>query len=435
MSRRVPSGRSAPFGSLVTWLLVAAFVLSATTADARKKSGEEAEEERVGVNTVVAEKLLEAYELLQADEADRALALVDKLAKRRRLGPPERAQIHRFRGYIYVTKGMPEKAAGEFETALAQKALDRSAAQAMMYSLAQIYTQIGQYDRALAVIDTWFAGEQSPKPDAFYLKAMILVQQENFEAALEPARTAVEQSPAPKESWLQLLVAIYSNLRDFPNVAATLERLIALSPGKGLYWVQLAAVEHFLERDAKAAATMRLADEGELLAKDAEFRQLARLLFLREMPFECARVIEQGISAGQIEADADSYQLLANCYLAAREQDKAIEPLAKAGELAPDAQMYMLLGQLHLQRDRFEPALDALRKALPKAKPEQRGSVQLLMGVAQLGAENLDEAEKSFRAALADESVRRAAESYLKHVEEMRARGDDAKPLQTASTD
>jgi tetratricopeptide (TPR) repeat protein len=123
---------------------------------------------------------------------------------------------------------------------------------------------------------------------------------------------------------------------------------------------------------------------------------------------------------------------MSNCLIAAREHDLALEPLAKAGELAPDGEMYMLLGQMHLQRDRFEPALDALEKALAKAKPEQRGSVQLLIGVAQLGSEKLDDAERSFRAASGDKKVHDAAESYLKFLQDPRLRTQQEEMLRQA---
>jgi tetratricopeptide (TPR) repeat protein len=114
--------------------------------------------------------------------------------------------------------------------------------------------------------------------------------------------------------------------------------------------------------------------------------------------------------------------MLSNCYIAAREHDRALEPLAKAGELAEDGEMYMLLGQLHLQRERYEPALEVLSKALAKSKPEQRGSVQLLIGVAQLGSNRFDEAERAFRAASADPKVGDAARRYLEFVEAERLR-------------
>lgn len=392
-----------------------------------------AERKSVGISKPVAEKLLAAYELLQSDEYDRSLAIVDDLAGRRRLSAPEVAQIHRFRGYIYVNKGMSERAAEEFEKSLAQQALDASAEQVMIYSLAQIYTQLGKYDRALALIDTWFQAEQDPKPDAWYLKAMILVQQEKFALAVEPAERAIGMSPEPRESWLALLVVIYSQLKDYPKVATALERLIAVSPGKPQYWVQLAAVHKHLEREPRALATMQLAYGAELLDDDKELRQLARLLFLRQQPHECAQVIEMGIASQVVKPDAEAYRLMSNCYIAARDAEKALEPLAKAGELASDGEMYMLLGQMYLQSERFAPAIDALGKALSKSKPEQRGSVQLLIGVAQLGSERFEEAERSFRYASTDEKVRRAAESYLKFLAEQRIRHEQQQAQRPSS--
>jgi hypothetical protein len=87
-----------------------------------------------------------------------------------------------------------------------------------------------------------------------------------------------------------------------------------------------------------------------------------------------------------------------------------------------------------LQRERFAPAIDALQKGLAKSKPERRGSAQLLIGVAQLGSEHFDAAERAFRAAQSDEKVRHAAESYLKYLDEQRARRVGQESLQTASS-
>jgi len=186
--------------------------------------------------------------------------------------------------------------------------------------------------------------------------------------------------------------------------------------------VQLAAVQNHLQQDEKALATLRLADQARLLKDDRDFRQLSRMLFIRDLPYQCASEVEAAISDGRLVADAESYRMLSNCYIAARENDRALGPLAKAGELSPDGEMYMLLGQMHLQRERYEPALEVLQRALAKAKPEQRGSVQLLIGVAQLGVKRYDDAERSFQAAAGDAKVGDAARSYLKYVAEQRSR-------------
>jgi hypothetical protein len=58
--------------------------------------------------------------------------------------------------------------------------------------------------------------------------------------------------------------------------------------------------------------------------------------------------------------------------------------------------------------------------------------VQLLIGVAQLGTERFDDAERAFRAATGDKKVQNAAESYLKFLEEQRLRKQQEEMLQQA---
>ncbi|MBI5506205.1 MAG: tetratricopeptide repeat protein [Deltaproteobacteria bacterium] len=405
-------------------LCLASSVGAQEVASPGAPSGEVRARKSVALNPAIAERLLRANALLEKDHTDDALDVIDELAGLRRLGPADVAQIHRFRGYILVSKGDSATAAQEFETSLAQNALDDAARLGMTYSLAQIYTQTGRYDRALELIDDWFETAERPKPDAYFLKAMILVQQEKFAEALAPARTAIENSAQDRESWLQLLAAIQFELHDYAAVASALQRLVVVAPKTKRYWVQLASIQNALDEDDEALATLGLAHRARLLDADREYRQLARLSFVNELPYRCAQTLEEGISTGVVTADADSYDLLANCYIAARETDRALQPLERAGELAPEGQSYLLLGQLHLQRDRFEPARVALTKALAKAKPDQRGSIELLLGIAQLGLDRFDDAERSFRAASGDDKIRSAAQSYLAHLEQQRARRD-----------
>ncbi|MBK7948240.1 MAG: tetratricopeptide repeat protein [Deltaproteobacteria bacterium] len=390
-------------------------------AVSKEKEKAEDSARKYGLGQVVAERLLDAYGLLEEEKYDEALAIIDGLAKRRRLKDPERAQIHRFRAYIHVSREQNDLAIAEFEKSLALHAMEPAAEQVMLYSMAQIYTGEGQFDRALDVIDRWFAAEENPKADAWFLKAMILVQQEKFAEAAAPVSRAIELSPQPKESWLTLYGVVFSQLKDYAKVEVALERLVELAPGKPQYWVQLAAVQHHLGQDDEALATMQIARQAGLIQGDKEIRQLASLLFLRQQPFECAKVMEQSMAAGQVQADAEAYRLLSSCFVAARESEKALAPLAKGGELAADGDMYVMLGQMYLQREEHGPAIEALENALAKARPEQRGSIHLMLGIAKLGDEQLDAAEQSFKMAVDDAKAGRAAESYLKFLESKRS--------------
>lgn len=376
---------------------------------------------QAALNPTVADRLLLANSYLEKNKLDDALSVVDELAGMRKLKPTDLAQIHRFRGYILLAKNDTDGGGREFEAALAQNALDEGSKQGMIYSLAQIYTQAGKYARARELIDQWFASATDPKPEAYFLKAMVLVQQEDFRGALEPATRANELAPAPRESWLQLLAAVQFQLQDMPAVATTLRKLVAIAPGTKRYWVQLATVENSLGKDDEALATLGVAQIADLLTEDKEYRQHARMCFVNELPKCCTETLEEGLASGVVQADAEAWQLLANCYIASRETDKALEPLAKAGELADNANGYLLLGQIQLQKERFDSARDALSKARTKAKAEERGSIELLLGIAELGSDRYDAAERSFRIAQADAKTRGAAESYLRHLEQKRA--------------
>src|SRR5262245_18818876 len=105
------------------------------SADASQPPPEE-DGRAFGLSHRTAEKLGRAMQHFEAEEFDAALKIVDQLAKRRGLSAPDIAQIHRFRGYILVSKGNSEGGAAEFEKSLAQHALDPSAEQQTTYSLA-----------------------------------------------------------------------------------------------------------------------------------------------------------------------------------------------------------------------------------------------------------------------------------------------------------
>jgi len=385
------------------------------------------------VTPAIAERLIRVNTYMEDNNLDDALRVVEELTRVRNLEPADLAQIHRFRGYILVSRGDTDTAAVEFEKSLAQNALDPAAQQGMTYSLAQLYTQSGKYDQASSLIERWFATAEDPKPEAFFLKAMILVQQEKYAEARVPAETAIARMGQPRESWLQLLAAIQFELQDYPAVAGTLEQLVAIAPHTKRYWIQLATIENTIGRGHSAAATLTLAHTARLLDDDKEYRQLARLYFAHDLPMRCAQTVEEGMQKGVIKPDAEAYELLANCLLAARETDRALAPLAKAGELSADGRSLLMLGQLHLQRDRFELAREALSKALTKAPREQRGSIELLVGIAQLGANHFEEAERAFRSATADAKTKAAAETYLKHLEQKRARVEQDRGVNLAS--
>ena len=87
---------------------------------------------------------------------------------------------------------------------------------------------------------------------------MAYVQLGNAKAALPYARMAVKKSKKPRESYLQMALALEFENKNFKHVARLLEVLITYFPKKS-YYLQLAAVYAELGRDKESMSALELA--------------------------------------------------------------------------------------------------------------------------------------------------------------------------------
>ena len=131
-----------------------------------------------------------------------------------------------------------------------------------------------------------------------------------------------------------MLLALYLQKDQYKDAIPLLQRLIALVPEKKTYWTQLSAVYGQMEDYPNALAIMQLAYGSGLVTEDAEFRRLADLLVFNGVPYRGAQVLEAGIEKKAVTVDDKLYEKLANCWIAAGELDKAIQPLQRAAELS-----------------------------------------------------------------------------------------------------
>ena len=370
----------------------------------------------------VSRYLAASLKLMQNNQLPEAEALLKKIAGSRKLNRGERAKVQQFLGNVSVYKSDLPTAAKQLSEALDMGGLDPASEQQVTFQLASLDAQIGDFPKAKQVLDRFFATADQPMSEAYYLNAVILIQMERYPEAVVAAEKAVALSSNPREGWLSLLAHSYYLTKNYAKMAGTLETLVERMPNKKSYWMLLSAAYFDLDRDEEARSIVQLAYRQGLLDQDREVRALARLLLSNGIPYQAAGVIEKGMKDKVIPSQKDSYELLTNAFLQAREGDRALEPLIKGAELAEDAQLHILLGKVHLQSNRYPEAIAALNQGLAKAKPEQRGRIYLLIGVAQLGANHLDDAERAFRSALADEKARSEADSYLKFVAQERER-------------
>jgi tetratricopeptide (TPR) repeat protein len=119
-----------------------------------------------------------------------------------------------------------------------------------------------------------------------------------------------------------------------------------------------------------------------------------------------------------VKADRALHEKLGNCWVAAREYDRAVPALERAADLAETGDLYVRLGEVQVQREDWVGAAAALRRGLEKGRLANPGNAQLLLGIASYGQRKPEEARTWFRRAAQHGKTRAEAEGWLQHVEQ-----------------
>lgn len=367
-------------------------------------------------------------EELDAGRNERALEIGNRLNLRRQ-NELERAQIYRLMGHVHYQLGDLEGAIASFRQASDQGALSITEEEDLRYSIAQLYAAQQKWEELLAALEHWFELTIEASPDAAYLSAIAHYQLGNLEESLFFAENAIRladfQESQAKESWLQLVAALYIAREDWNAARPVLERMVTEYPKKQ-YWVQLSLIYGASEDYRHALPVQQIAYLQGFLDQDAELNRLARSYLFNGLPFQAAQVLENGLEAGFIKENADTYELLANSWIQARDFDRSMEPLQKAAELSENGDLYVRLGQVHMQREEWEKSAELFRQALAKGDLANKGQVQLLLGIAYYNTEAIVRAMDTFsKARTHDAKTRKQADQWLAHIQkETQSAGD-----------
>jgi tetratricopeptide (TPR) repeat protein len=214
-----------------------------------------------------------------------------------------------------------------------------------------------------------------------------------------------------------MLLALYLQKDNYKDAIPLLQRLINFVPDKKTYWMQLSAVYGQMEDYQNALAIMQLAYGAGLVTEDSEYRRLADLLLFNDVPYRGAQVLEAGIDKKVVKVDDKLYEKLANCWIAAGELEKSIQPLQKGAELATTGEMYVRLGEVNIQREDWGGATSALERGLNKGMLKDAANAQMLMGIALYNQKKLSEAKTWFQRSAQSEKHRQMSRGYLQLIE------------------
>jgi len=389
---------------------------SSFAQQSRASSDKKKEESAPTIDAATGKALNAAIEFLNMEKYAEASAAIGEL-KLDKLSPYERSKVEQILFNISYSQDKYADARGHLQKAIDAGGLNEQEVSQARYQAAQLYMTEEKWKEGAAALEEWFKTAQNPNSAAYYLLAVAYYQQENYNKALPPAQKAVELMDKPQEGCICMLLALYLQKDQYKEAIPLLQRLIALVPDKKTYWMQLSAVYGQLEDYPNALAIMQLAYGSNLVTDDGEVRRLADLLLFNEVPYRGAQVLETGIEKKVVKVDDKLYEKLANCWIAAGELDKAIQPLQKGAELAPTGEMYLRLGEVDIQREDWAGATAALERGLNKGQLKDAANAQMLMGIALFNQKKLGEAKTWFQRSAQSEKHRQMSRGYLQLIE------------------
>jgi tetratricopeptide (TPR) repeat protein len=368
------------------------------------------------IDAATGKALNAAIEFLNMEKYTEAQAAISEL-KMDKLSPYERSKVEQIMFSISYAQDKYGEARGHLQKAIDAGGLNEQEVQGMRYQMAQLFMTEEKWKEGAAALEDWFKTAQNPNSAAYYLLAVAYYQMENYAKALPPAQKAVELMDKPQEGWIGMLLALYLQKDQYKEAIPLLQRLIAIVPEKKTYWMQLSAVYGQLEDYPNALGIMQLAYGAGLVTDDGEVRRLADLLLFNEVPYRGAQVLEAGIDKKIVKIDDKLYEKLANCWIAAGELDKAVQPLQKGAELAPNGEMYVRLGEVNIQREDWAGAAAALDRGINKGQLKDTANAQMLMGIALYSQKKLAEAKTWFQRSAQSEKHRQMSRGYLQLIE------------------
>jgi tetratricopeptide (TPR) repeat protein len=346
----------------------------------------------------------------------------------------EKAIVYQTAAFVHVSQNNYKAAIKAFETAVQLDALPQQPYEQMMFNLAQLYFQDNQTEKAATLLERYFAEATiAPPADAHILLASVYADRKRYRDALPQVDQAIAKAREPKESWLQLKLALHYELKQFPQCAEVLVQLVQLAPQKEDYWKQLSSVFFEIKRDRESLAVLALAERQGYLDTEGEIRNLANVYLLLEIPYKAAAILQQGLDRKVLKADEKTLSLLGDAWTMAREYDKAEPVLKQAASVADKGDIYFRLGQIYIEDERWKPALEMLEKAQAKGGLKKPGEAALLEGVAAFNAGNRARAVDALLRAMNHDDSRNNAAQWLSHVRSLEAQeGRNAPPAAVA---
>lgn len=305
-----------------------------------------------------------SYSLAARKNYKEAIKVLQDQIKNSHIKGGEKAQILRSLGFIYAQKEDFKNAVKFLKRSLATKKLSYRLHLSTLYAMAQITISNGNYQTGQKILEQWFSLSEKPRPDAYILYAVCLLEKKQEAKALKYVEKTIAMVAQPRESWLKFALSLNLKKGNYKKSKNLLERLIAQFPNRSLYWKHLAGVYIYLNDNKKALVTLEIAYKMGYLNSESEHLNLARLLMSQGMPFQAAQTLKKSVKDKKVSSAESNLELMADAYLEARESKISLSLFAKLIKNSNKQDTYVKYAYLLLQEEDWPQSEIIFRKAL-----------------------------------------------------------------------
>ena len=398
---------------------------AANTAEKKASPAKRASKKVPAMRNRVYTQLARAQQLADGGDKAAGFGVLDDVKERiNQLNSYEKAMMWNFYGFMHYGNDDIANAITSFENVIAEEAIPESLYLSTVYSLAQLAMQQQDYGKALGFLQQWRANtDKEMQSGQHILFAQVYYQDKKYADALNHINAAIDMVKAkdetPKENWLILQRAAYYELKQPEKVTEVMEELVRLYQ-KPQYWIQLAGMYGEIGEEKKQLGAMETAWQAGYISKSSDIIMLAQLYLFNQLPYKAAKLLDDSIAKGIVIADEKRIQLMAQAYVMAKEDDKAIPALIKGAEIAENGKFDEQLAQAYLNTEKWQQSIDSAKVALKRGDLDNEGNMHLALGMANFNLGNFDEAIAAFADAQAFKDVAKTAKQWTKYVEKER---------------
>jgi len=147
---------------------------------------------RVGsMSEKVAKKLGEAQELIEAERIEEGTEILNGILLQKRISNYERAYVYRFFGYVEYLREDYKKAINYYNKILNEEAVPEGLQSEARFTIAQLWFQLEEWEKAISAVDALLATEESPRTDLYELKGIALYQLKKYKESIPVIQSAI----------------------------------------------------------------------------------------------------------------------------------------------------------------------------------------------------------------------------------------------------